>query len=327
MTMICSRCFKYFSMFMLLALTIGTVRAQDWPSKPITLVMGYPAGSGLDVVARILQEPLEKALNTRIITDYRSGAGGNIGSEYVARARADGYTILLGTAGTHGINAALYSKLSFDVEADFTPIASLIDVANVLSINPNVIDVKTVREFIDHVKANPGKYNYASSGNGASTHLAFAEFNTKAGLTMTHVPYKSAQAIQGLLKGDVCCTFNQVQTIVGHYRSGRVRLLGVSSKARVSAVPEIPTVSEAGLPGYESTTWFGFFGPKGVDPQIVSAINGAVRKALEMPAVRQRLTDLGNTPRIETAEQFRATVKNDRVKWATVVKSTGASVD
>lgn len=325
--MICSRCFKYFSMFMLLALTIGTVRAQDWPSKPITLVMGYPAGSGLDVVARILQEPLEKALNTRIITDYRAGAGGNIGSEYVSRARADGYTILLGTAGTHGINAALYSKLSFDVEADFTPIASLIDVANVLSINPNVIDVKTVREFIDHVKANPGKYNYASSGNGASTHLAFAEFNTKAGLTMTHVPYKSAQAIQGLLKGDVCCTFNQVQTIVGHYRSGRVRLLGVSSKARVSAVPEIPTVSEAGLPGYESTTWFGFFGPKGVDPQIVSAINGAVRKALEMPAVRQRLTDLGNTPRIETAEQFRATVKNDRVKWATVVKSTGASVD
>ncbi|MEQ1773471.1 MAG: tripartite tricarboxylate transporter substrate binding protein [Burkholderiales bacterium] len=314
-------------MFMLLALTIGTVRAQDWPSKPITLVMGYPAGSGLDVVARILQEPLEKALNTRIITDYRAGAGGNIGSEYVSRARADGYTILLGTAGTHGINAALYSKLSFDVEADFTPIASLIDVANVLSINPNVIDVKTVREFIDHVKANPGKYNYASSGNGASTHLAFAEFNTKAGLTMTHVPYKSAQAIQGLLKGDVCCTFNQVQTIVGHYRSGRVRLLGVSSKARVSAVPEIPTVSEAGLPGYESTTWFGFFGPKGVDPQIVSAINGAVRKALEMPAVRQRLTDLGNTPRIETAEQFRATVKNDRVKWATVVKSTGASVD
>ena len=204
-----SRPRKYFFMFMLLALAIGAVRAQDWPSKPITLVMGYPAGSGLDVVARILQEPLEKALNTRIVTDYRAGAGGNIGSEYVTRARADGYTILLGTAGTHGINAALYSKLPFDVEADFTPIASLIDVANVLSINPNVIDVKTVREFIDLVKANPGKYNYASSGNGASTHLAFAEFNTKAGLTMTHVPYKSAQAIQGLLKGDVCCTFNQ----------------------------------------------------------------------------------------------------------------------
>ena len=325
MTRFCRR--KYFFRFMLLAVAIGPVQAQDWPSRPITLVMGYPAGSGLDVVARILQEPLEKALNTRIITDYRAGAGGNIGSEYVARARPDGYTILLGTAGTHGINAALYSKLPFDVEADFTPIASLIDVANVLSINPNVIDVKTVREFIDQVKANPGKYNYASSGNGASTHLAFAEFNTKAGLTMTHVPYKSAQAIQGLLKGDVCSTFNQVQTIIGHYRSGRVRLLGVSSKTRVSAVPEIPTVSEAGLPGYESTTWFGFFGPKGVDAHIVNTINGAVRKALEMPAVRQRLADVGNMPRTETAEQFRATVRNDRVKWAAVVKSTGATID
>lgn len=313
---------------MLLALAAGPGHAQEWPSKPITLVLGFPAGSGLDVVARILQEPLEKALNTRIVTDYRAGAGGNIASDYVARARADGYTILLGTAGTHGINATLYSRLPFDVETDFTPIATLIDVANVISINPAVIDVKTLREFIDRVKASPGKYNFASSGNGASTHLAFAEFNTRAGLTMTHVPYKGGpDSIQGLLKGDVCCTFNQVQTIIGHYRSGRVRLLGVSSKARVSAVPEVPTVSEAGLPGYESTTWFGFFGPKGVDPQIVNTLNGAVRKALETPTVRQRLADVGNTPRIESAEQFRATVRNDRAKWAAVVKSSGATID
>ncbi len=318
----------YFALAIWFALAASPAPAQDWPAKPITIVMGFPPGSGLDIVARTLQQPLEKALNTKIITDYKAGAGGNIASEYVARARADGYTILLGTAATHGINAALYSRLPFDVEADFTPIASLIDVSNVLTVNPEVLDVKTVREFIDKVKANPGKFNYASSGNGASTHLAFAEFNTRAGLTMVHVPYKGGpESIQSILRGDVCCTFNQVQTIIGHWRAGRVRLLGVSAKTRVSAIADIPTVSEAGLPGYESSTWFGFFGPKGMDAQTTAAINRAVRAALETPAVRQKLIDVGNTPRIETVEQFRATVKNDRVKWAAVVKGAGATID
>ena len=312
----------------LLAVTAGPVLAQDWPSKPITIIMGFPAGSGVDVVARTLQEQMEKALNAKIITDYRSGAGGNIASEAVARSRPDGYTILLGTAATHGINAALYKNLSFDVETDFTPIAPLVDVSNVLTINPEVIDVRTVQEFIDKVKANPGKYNYASTGNGTGTHLAFAEFNTKAGLNMVHVPYKGGpEALQGVLKGDVCCIFNQVQTVLGQWRAGRVRLLGVSTKARVSAVPEIPAIAEAGLPGYESYTWFGLFGPKGLDPQIAGAINAAVRKALETPAIRQKLLDSGNTPRIETVEQFRSTVRTDRAKWAAVVKASGATID
>ena len=312
----------------LLAVTVGPALAQDWPSKPITIIMGFPAGSGVDVVARTLQEQMEKALNAKIITDYRSGAGGNIASEAVARSRPDGYTILLGTAATHGINAALYKNLSFDVETDFTPIAPLVDVSNVLTINPEVIDVRTVQEFIDKVKANPGKYNYASTGNGTGTHLAFAEFNTKAGLNMVHVPYKGGpEALQGVLKGDVCCIFNQVQTVLGQWRAGRVRLLGVSTKARVSAVPEIPAIAEAGLPGYESYTWFGLFGPKGLDPQIAGAINAAARKALETPAIRQKLLDSGNTPRIETVEQFRTTVRTDRAKWAAVVKASGATID
>ena len=312
----------------LLAVTAGPVLAQDWPAKPITIIMGFPAGSGVDVVARTLQEQMEKALNAKIITDYRSGAGGNIASEAVARSRPDGYTILLGTAATHGINAALYKNLSFDVETDFTPIAPLVDVSNVLTINPEVIDVRTVQEFIDKVKANPSKYNYASTGNGTGTHLAFAEFNTKAGLNMVHVPYKGGpEALQGVLKGDVCCIFNQVQTVLGQWRAGRVRLLGVSTKARVSAVPEIPAIAEAGLPGYESYTWFGLFGPKGLDPQIAGAINAAARKALETPAIRQKLLDSGNTPRIETVEQFRTTVRTDRAKWAAVVKASGATID
>ena len=311
-----------------LAVVVGPALAQDWPAKPITIIMGFPAGSGVDVVARTLQEPMEKALNAKIVTDYRSGAGGNIASEAVARARPDGYTILLGTAATHGINAALYRNLSFDVEADFTPIAPLVDVSNVLTINPDVIDVKTVQEFIDKVKANPGKYNYASTGNGTGTHLAFAEFNTKAGLNMVHVPYKGGpEALQGVLKGDVCCIFNQVQTVLGQWRAGRVRLLGVSTKTRVGAVPEIPAIAEAGLPGYESYTWFGLFGPKGLDPQIAGAINAAVRKALETPAIRQKLLDSGNTPRLETVDQFRTTVRTDRAKWAAVVKASGATID
>jgi tripartite-type tricarboxylate transporter receptor subunit TctC len=316
------------AVFMLVLLAGTAALAQDWPSKPITVVMGFPAGSGVDVVARTLQESMEKTLNARIVTDYRPGAGGNIASETVARARPDGYTLLLGTAATHGINPALYRNLAFDVEADFTPIAPLVDVSNVLTINPDVIDVSTVNEFIDKVKANPGKYNYASTGNGTGTHLAFAEFNTKAGLTMVHIPYKGGpEALQGVLKGDACCIFNQVQTVLGQWRAGKVRLLGVSTKARVNAVAEIPPIAEAGLPGYESYTWFGLFGPKGLDPQIANRINAAVRTALETPAVRQKLVDSGNTPRVETVDQFRATVHSDRLKWATGVKASGATID
>ena len=290
--------------------------------------MGFPAGSGVDVVARMLQVPIEQALGTHIVTDYRVGAGGNLASEAVAKARPDGYTLLLGTAATHGVNAALYKRLPFDVEADFTPIAPLVDVSNVLTINAAVIDVTTVKEFIDKVKANPGKYNYASTGNGTGTHLAFAEFNTKAGLAMQHIPYKGGpEALQSVLRGDTCCIFNQVQTVLGQWRAGKVRLLGVTTKARVSAVPDVPTISESGLPGFESYTWFGLFGPKGLDAQITAKVNAAVRRALEAPAMRQKLVDIGNSPRIETPEQFRATVKADRARWAVVVKEAGATVD
>ena len=226
------------------------------------------------------------------------------------------------------MNAALYKRLAFDVEADFTPIAPLVDVSNVLTINPDVIDVKTVREFIDKVKANPGKYNYASTGNGTGTHLAFADFIARTGLEMVHIPYKGGpEALAAVVKGDVCCIFNQVQSVLGQWRAGKVRLLGVTTKARVAAVPDVPTVAEAGVPGYESYIWFGLHGPKGLDPGIVTAINGAVKKALETPSVRQRLAELGNTPRYETPEQFRATIKADRALWAKVVRASGASVD
>ena len=290
--------------------------------------MGFPAGSGVDVVARLLQDPMEKALGGKIVTDYRTGAGGNLASEAVARAKPDGYTLLLGTAATHGVNPALYKKLSFDVEADFTPISPLVNVSNVLTINPQVIDVNSVREFIELVKRNPGKYNYASTGNGTGTHLAFAEFNARAGLDMVHIPYKGGpEAIQSVIGGQTCCIFNQVQTVLSHWRGGKVRLLGVTTKNRVQAINEIPTIAEAGVPGYESYTWFGLFGPKGLDPGIANRINAAVRTALEAPAVQKRLIEMGNTPRWESPDQFRQTVKNDRQKWAAVVKEVGATID
>jgi len=324
------RAFRY-ALALIGALAAGGVSpaaAQKWPEKPITVVMGFPAGSGVDVIARLVQEPMEKELGTQLVFDYKSGAGGNVASEVVAKARPDGYTILLGTSATHGVNAALYKRLPFDVEADFTPIVPLNDVSNVLTINPAVIDASSVQDFIARVKAAPGKFNYASTGNGTGTHLAFAQFVKMAGLDMVHVPYKGGpEALQAVVTGEVCCIMNQVQTVLGQWRAGKVRLLGVTTKERVGAVKDVPTIEEAGLPGYESYIWFGLFGPKGLDAQIAERINLAAKKALELPAVRDKMVSLGNTPRYETIEQFRATVKADRAKWAEVVKASGASID
>jgi tripartite-type tricarboxylate transporter receptor subunit TctC len=317
-----------FRLITLLGLLPAIAWAQSWPAHPITIVMGFPAGSGVDVVARMLEEPMEKSLGAKLVMDYRTGAGGNLASEAVARAKPDGYTLLLGTAATHGVNPALYRKLPFDVEADFTPISPLVNVSNVLTVNPQVVDASNLREFIDKVKANPGKYNYASTGNGTGTHLAFAEFVSRAGLEMVHIPYKGGpEALASVVSGQTCCIMNQVQTVQSQYKAGRVRLLGVTTRNRISAVPEVPTISEAGLPGFESYTWFGLFGPKGLDPQVVNRLNAAVKVALETPSVRERLVQLGNTPRWETPEQFRQTVKADRAKWAAVVKQVGATID
>jgi len=310
-------------------LASAAAHAQAWPGhQPITIIMGFPAGSGVDVIARLYQEPMEKSLGGKLVYDYRTGAGGNLASAEVARAKPDGYTLLLGTAATHGVNAALYRKLPFDVEADFTPIAPMVDVSNVLTVNPNVLDVRTMKEFLEKVKANPGKYNYASTGNGTGTHLAFAELASRAGLDMVHVPYKGGpEALASVVSGQTCCIMNQVQTVMSQWKAGRVRLLGVTTKTRVPAVPDIPTIAESGVPGYESYIWFGLFGPRGLDPQVVNRVNAAVKAAVETPAVKERLFQLGNTPRWETPEQFRRTVHDDRVRWAEVVKSVGATID
>ncbi len=315
---------------LLLAAHAAMAQPNDWPRQPITLIMGFPAGSGVDVVARAVQEPLSQRLGQPIIIDYKSGAAGNIASEYVAHARPDGYTLAFGTAATHGSNAALYKSLPFDVEADFVPVGPLIDVSNVLTINPSVIDANNLKEFVEIVKANPGKYNYASTGNGAGTHMAFAEFNARLGLDMVHVPYKGGpEAITSVLRGETCCIMNQVQTVLAHYKSGKVRLLGITTAKPVDAVKEVPTIAASGLPGtkgFDSSIWFGIFAPKGTDPAVVNKLNTALRQVLELPEIRQRFESQGNTVRIETPEQFRQTVRKDRAKWAQVVKDAKISI-
>ena len=312
----------------LLAIFALPAGAQPWPAKPITIVNGFPAGAGNDIVLRMYQEALEKDLGQPLVFEYKPGAGGNVASEYVSRAAPDGYTLLIGTAGTHGINAALYKKLAFDVEADFTPIAPLADVPNVLAVNPAAIEAKSVKEFIALVKAAPGKFNYGSTGNGASTHLSFAQFNAAAGLDMVHVPYKgSPESIQALVNGEICCSFAQPQTVLGQWRAGKVRLLGVGTRQRLGIFPDVPTVDEAALPGFENITWYALIAPKGLDAKIAERINAAVRRAQENPSLREKLVGIGTAVRSETLEQFRATVKSDRAKWAEIVKTSGAKID
>ncbi|MDO5290802.1 MAG: tripartite tricarboxylate transporter substrate binding protein [Pseudomonadota bacterium] len=305
--------------------------AQNWPTQPVTLVLGFPAGSGVDVIARLIQEPLSKALGQPVVVDYKSGAAGNIASEYVARAKPDGYTLALGTSATHGSNAALYKNLSFDVEADFVPVVPLNNVSNVLTINPAVLDVRTLEEFVAAIKAQPGKYNFASTGNGTGTHMAFAEFNHRLGLNMVHVPYKGGpEALNAVLRGETCCIMNQVQTVLPHYKAGKLRLLGVTTERRVPVVSEVPTIASSGLPGakgFDSAIWFGVFAPKGTPEPIVNKLNTAIRGVLQEPQVRERIESLGNAVRLETPAQFRATVQADRKKWAEVVKAAKVEIN
>ena len=308
-----------------LTATSAVLAQGDWPTQPITVMMTFNAGSGVDVVARLIQEPVSKILGQPVIIDYKPGAAGNIASEYVSRAKPDGYTLVFGTAATHGTNAALYPKLPFDVETDFVPVSPVVTVSNVLTINPEVIKVNNLKEFVAEVKANPGKYNFASTGNGTGTHMAFAELNWRLGLDMVHVPYKGGpDAITAVLRGETCCIMNQVQTVLPHVKSGKLKLLAGSTAERIAAVPEVPPVAESGLPGtkgFDSAIWFGIFAPKGTPAPIVAKFNAAVQQALQQPQIRERLESTGNSLRLESPEQFKKTVHENRKSQAEIVKA------
>jgi tripartite-type tricarboxylate transporter receptor subunit TctC len=311
-----------------LLLAANTAWAQAWaPTRPVAIVTGFPAGAGTDIFARMLAEPLGQALGQNIISDNRSGAGGNVGSEYVAHAKPDGQVLLLGTAGTHAINVALYPKLPFDVEKDFTPITLLADVPNILVVNTSV-PANTVQEFIALARAQPGKLNYGSTGNGASTHLAGELFKSMAKVDITHVPYRGSPPAMTALRGnEVQAMFHQALTVIEHVRAGTYRALGVTVSERIGALPTVPTIAESGVPGYQSSTWYGLFGPPGLPEPIVRRYHDEVVKIVKSEAFSKKLIDMGIVPWTSTPQEFAKVIKDDIVRWRDIVVASGAKVD
>ncbi len=311
----------------------GAAAAQDaWPNRPITFMTGFPNGSGLDIYARRLADPLSRALGQPIVVDHRTGAGGNIASDFVAKARPDGYLFLLGTAGTHAINATLYRSLPFDPMRDVTHVALLGDVPNVLLVNPEKRpSLRSCADVLAAARARPGALNYASTGNGASTHLAGVQFAVAAGVELTHVPYRGQPgAMQALLGGDVDLFFNQVGPAMGLIQQGAVRALAVTTRQPVPAIREVPTVEGAcGLQGFESTTWYGMFAPPGLPPQIQQRMNREVATVIGSPEFGRWLIETqGITPPADlTPEGFRRVHEADVGRWAATVRRSGAQVD
>jgi tripartite-type tricarboxylate transporter receptor subunit TctC len=319
----------------LLALAVaGAAVAQDdksWPSAPVALVSGFPGGAATDIYARKLGAELSKEFGVSFISDNRPGAGGNIASALVAQAKPDGYTFLIGTAGTHAINPALYSKLSFNVVNDFSRIALLGTLPNILLINPaKHPDIKTCEDLLALAKKSPGKMNYASTGNGASGHLAATQFATASQTSYQHIPYKGqGPAMTALLSGEVDFFFNQSSPSLGAIESGKVRALAVTSSQRISVLPDVPTVAEAcKLPGFESTTWYGLFGPAGLPPAIQDKMSKAVLKTINTDSFRQWLTSQAIMPIKDGGPAaFKRTQEADIRMWAKIVKDSGARVD
>jgi tripartite-type tricarboxylate transporter receptor subunit TctC len=311
---------------------VAPATSDPWPSRPIEFLGGFPNGSGVDIYQRRLAVPLSRVLGVPVVVNNRVGAGGNIASDVVAKARPDGYLILFGTAGTHAINQTLYRRLPFDVMRDFTPIAHLGDVPNVLTTSiERRPQYRSCMDLIGDARARPGALNYASTGNGASTHLAGARFATAAGLDLVHVPFPGqGGAVTSLLGGQVDLFFNQTGPALGLIQQGQVRALGVTTRARVPALPDVPTIAEAcGLPDFESTTWYGVFGPPGLPEAITRRLNEEIRRIIEEPEFRRWLIENQgiDPPTVRTPAEFRAVQERDVGRWAQVVRDARATVD
>jgi len=306
---------------------IAGAQAPAYPTKPIRLVVPFPAGGATDILAREVAKHLTDAWGQSVVVDNRPGAGGNIGSELVAKAAPDGYTLEMGTVGTHAINASLYSKMPYDHVKDFVPVILVAGVPNVLEVNP-ALPVNSVQELIAYAKANPGKLNFASSGSGTSIHLSGELFKVMAGVQMTHVPYKgSAPALQDLIGGQVQLMFDNLPPSLPQIKAGKLRALAVTSAARAPALPDTPTVAEAGLPGFEASSWFGVLAPAGTPPEIVNKLNAEIAKWLASPGAKEKLANVGANIAGGTPEDFARHIQAETAKWAKVVKESGAKVD
>lgn len=313
-------------LFGCLCLTFATAtNAADYPNRPVRIIVGYPPGGATDIVARIFGAYLSEKLGQQFIVENRAGAGNNLGTEAVVRAAPDGYTLIL-VNPANAVNASLYKKLNFNFIRDIAPVAGFIRVPNVMEVHPSV-PATTVKEFIDYVKANPGKVNVASSGNGTSIHLSGELFKMMTGLQMTHVPYKgSAPMLTDLLAGQVQVTFDNLPASIGHIKAGKLRALAVTTAVRSPELPDVPTVGET-VPGYEASAFFGLGAPKDTPKEAIAVINKYVNEALKDPATLKKLADLGGLPLPGTPEEFGKVIASETAKWEKVVHAANLSVE
>jgi tripartite-type tricarboxylate transporter receptor subunit TctC len=317
-----------------LALAAPAVRAQAWPAKPVRIVVPFAAGGTTDILARALAPELQRAFGQPFVIDNKPGAGGNNGAAEVAKAAPDGYTFLMGTVGTHAINPSLYPKMPYDHVKDFAPVTLVAGVPNVLVLNPasaQKYGIGSVSDLIRAAKANPGKLNVASSGNGTSIHLAAELFKTMTGTYMVHIPYRgSGPALIDLMGGQMDLMFDNLPSSMPHIRSGKLKALAVTSAVRSAALPELPTIEQAGGPalkGYEASSWFGLLAPAGTPAEIVQRVQAETAKALASPAIKERLAAQGAIPSGNTPAEFARMIEAETKKWSAVVKASGAKVD
>jgi tripartite-type tricarboxylate transporter receptor subunit TctC len=312
---------------MALGLLAGGAQAQTYPSKPIRLVVPFPPGGTTDILARTVGQKMTENWGQPVVIDNRPGAGGNIGSDLVAKAAPDGYTLLMATISTHAINVSLYKNLPFDSVRDFAPVSRIGTLPNILIVHPSV-PVKSVKELIELAKSKPGELNFASSGVGTSLHLSGELFNSMAGVKLVHVPYKgSSPALADLLGGQVKIMFDNLPSALPHVKAGKLKPLAVTSAKRATVLPEVPTVMESGLPGFEVTSWFAIFVPAKTPTEIVAKLNGEIVKILNSGDVKEKLAQIGVDPAPTTPEALAAFAKAETEKWGKVVKATGASAD
>lgn len=315
------------------ALAVPMAVAQGaWPNKPVRIVVPFAPGGTTDILARTLAPELSKAFGQSFVVENRGGAGGNIGAEVVAKSPGDGYTLLMGTVGTHGINKSLYSKMPYDPQKDFAPITLVAGVPNVMvmsSKRAQDLGINSVADFVKHAKANPGRLNMASSGNGTSIHLAGELFKARNGIFMTHIPYRgSGPAMTDLLAGNMDVMFDNLPSAMPHIKAGNLKAFAVTSAVRSEALPDVPTVAEAGrLPGFEASSWFGLLAPAGTPADIVNRLQQETAKALNLPAVKERLLAQGAIPSGNSPAEFAALIDAEIKKWEAVVKASGAKVD
>ena len=310
----------------LLAVQSAGAQAVKYPDKPIRIVVAYTPAGATDMLARTIGQKMNEAWGQPVITDNRPGANGNIGTEYAAKATPDGYTLLMVTAGTHGINPGLYRKLGFDAVKDFAPVSLVAMVPNIFVIN-NAVPAKDLKEFIAYLKANPGKFNYGSPGNGSTAHLSMELFKTMTGTNMQHIPYKgSAGVLADVIGGQIIATMDNMPPYVPQVKAGKVRAIAVSTTHRSPAVPDVPTVAEAGVPGYDSGAWFGLVAPANTPKDIVDKLSRETARILKLPDVSARLADLGAEAVGGTPEQFAAHMKSEIAKWAKVIKDSNVEL-